>query len=131
MKQTDLAWAAGFLDGEGHFRATKTQKVLRKNGKGMRIKSYSYFQIAAVQSDVRVLTRLKRILGGAISGPHGPYTTQSKPFFSFNVSTNAEEVFNKLVPYLSEVKKDQGKQAIRESRKQRLLAEKTCQHRRA
>lgn len=109
MKKTNLAWAAGFLDGEGHFRATRVQIVTRKNGK-KGIKSYSYFQIAVVQSHLAVLNRLKRIIGGAIQGPY--HYPPSKPYWSMVVCTNAEKVFKKLFPYLSIVKRAQGKAAI-------------------
>jgi hypothetical protein len=111
MKKTDLAWAAGFLDGEGHFRATRAEIVLRKNGK-KGVKSYSYFQIAVVQSHPTVLNRLQKIIGGAISGPY--HYPPSKPYLSMVVCTDAEKAFKKLFPYLSEVKRAQGKKAISE-----------------
>lgn len=86
MKKTDLAWAAGFLDGEGHFYATKNQYARRSNGK-IGAKSYSYFKIATVQSHIDVLNRLKRIIGGSISGPYD--YPPSQPYYSFCVCTDA------------------------------------------
>lgn len=121
----DLAWAAGFLDGEGHFQATKNQFVKRKNGE-IGAKSYSYFKITAVQSHVAVLNRLKRILGGTISGPY--HYPPSKPYHSYQVCTNTEEAFKKLLPYLSSVKRAQGQKALLKVETQNRLGRKKYEH---
>jgi hypothetical protein len=47
MSQTELAWAAGFFDGEGNTRATGTT-----------------VQMSAVQTSLEPLERLQRALGG-------------------------------------------------------------------
>jgi hypothetical protein len=119
MKKTDLAWAAGFLDGEGHFYCTKTYVVPRKRGKGKRVKAYPYFKIAAVQSNRIVLDRLQRIIGGSISGPYD--YPPSEPYFSFCLCTNALKIFKKLYPYLSTVKRFQGEAAEEKLKEQNKL----------
>jgi hypothetical protein len=121
VKKTDLAWAAGFLDGEGYFQSTKTQYVQRKDRRGLRIKSYSYFKInaAQTQSNVYVLNKLKRILGGSITGPyrHKSGSNQS-PYYTFCLCTNAEKMFRKMYPYLERTKRLQGSKAISKSKKE-------------
>lgn len=49
----DLAWAAGFLEGEGHFRKTENTQ-----------------QVQATQVQREPLTRLQRIFGGKIVRQH-------------------------------------------------------------
>jgi hypothetical protein len=115
VKKTDLAWAAGFLDGEGYFSCTKTEYVRKKHAKGWRIKAYPYFKIAAVQSDRQVLDKLKNIIGGSISGPYD--YPPSAPYFSFCVCTNALKIFKQLFPYLSTVKRQQGSKAMTKLKK--------------
>ena len=102
MTKVELAWAAGFIDGEGTFYTTKRQQVLTE--KGYRTKAYPYFRLSVAQKDRRVLNKLKSIVGGAISGPfHYP---PSKPYYMFCLC-NAETVFKKLKPYLSDSKTGQ------------------------
>ena len=109
-KQTEWAWSAGFLDGEGYFHATKRQHYITKDGSLGHVKNKSRFLITVAQSDTRVLKRLQKVIGGSISGP---YTyPPSKPYWNLAVCTNADAVFKKLLPYLPPVKKAQGKAAI-------------------
>lgn len=120
MKQTDYAWVAGFLDGEGYFQSTKTYYVKRKDGKGLRIKSYSYFKINASQSDPRVLRKLKRIIGGTITGPYHHKNSNQSPYFNFCLCSKAEQVFKKIYPYLGTVKRKQGVLAIARTAQENL-----------
>src|ERR1700682_5170534 len=101
--KTELAWAAGFLDGEGTFCIS-----WRKNKKST--KSYGYFRICASQSHRKVFDRLKKIIGGSVTGPY-PHS-RGKSYFQFCLSKNAENMFWKLFPYLSKVKRLQGGKAI-------------------
>lgn len=51
----DLAWAAGFIDGEGNFSVTRQTK----NGGGQRM--------MAAQKDPELLYRLQEIFGGSVN----------------------------------------------------------------
>lgn len=104
MSDTELAWCAGFLDGEGSFGA-----YVRKSSKSQRAK----YRIQAAQSDREVLDRLQTELGGKVAGPYGPYTTQRKPYYNWAVwGQEAVEVTERLWPYLSSVKLKQAGQAM-------------------
>ena len=93
MKRTDLAWAAGFIDGDGCITITKNG-----NAHTLRVQ---------VDSTTRKpLEKLVSDLGGKINGP---YMSRSKHKDSYNrrpISTwvlngvAAKEILGKLLPYL-------------------------------
>ena len=86
----DLAWAAGFLDGEGNYYF--------RHGPG----------VQASQCDLRPLERLQRILGGTINGPHGPYGGRKSPFWNWQVyGPRAIGVMLTLHGLAAEPKRDQ------------------------
>lgn len=117
MKQTDLAWAAGFIDGEGSFVAVKPRLVPSKHG--MRIKRYPYVVLSVDQVDVRVLKKLQKILGGTISGP---YTYRgNRPKHQFHLYKNTESAYRELYPYLGAVKRKQGAIALKTTKQQNRL----------
>lgn len=99
----ELAWSAGFLDGEGNFCAP--------NESAGRIKRR--FKIQACQVDREVLDRLEVALGGSVRGPYGPYSGNRQPYYQWCVyGPAAKEAFALLEPYLGSVKLEQGKRAL-------------------
>lgn len=110
MKRTEveLAWAAGFFDGEGHSRAQGTKRSPRK-----------YLQLHITQTDRQVLDRFDEAVG--VSGVRGPYMSKGriKPLFYWRVTgKKAVEVFESLRPYLSEIKIAQADAALADIREQ-------------
>ena len=93
VDERELAWAAGFLDGEGNFSCD-----LRSNKAKMTIQ--------AAQVEPQPLERLKAVLGGNVTGPYGPYVKPNrKPWYMWRMYTNqAEEACLRLLPYLSQPK---------------------------
>lgn len=92
-KQTELAWAAGFFDGEGSFSTNK-----------------GYITAHVTQADdLPILKRFHRAVG--IGRIYGPYQRQArwKPFAKWQAIATHEvdELFRLLSPYLSPVKKRQ------------------------
>ena len=94
---TELAWAAGFFDGEGSIQ-------LRKTG----------LQLYVGQTDPRPLERFAAAVGvGKVNGPYGPYARNGtpntwKPMYAWQVGgRKAEAVFALLQPFLSEPKREQ------------------------
>jgi len=85
---TDAAWAAGFLDGEGHFGIS-----LRGDGRANTV-------VAATQVDPRPLLRLKEFFGGSLSncirGSRGGYYQ-----WSLQGNTKVERLLLAVRPYLS------------------------------
>jgi hypothetical protein len=88
----ELAWAAGFFDGEGTFSAPRRQD-----------KKYCYLTLSVAQKDPRPLHRFVRAIGAAnVTGPNkeGMHHAQL-------TSTKAVLAAALLEPYLSEPKREQ------------------------
>lgn len=94
--ETELAWAAGFYDGEGstHMNNTKGTKRIR-----VRISQ---------SGDKRVLDRFVNAVSiGYVRGPYN-YDTKRLPIYTLDYSSvNAYTVLWLLWPYLGDVKKEQ------------------------
>lgn len=107
----ELAWAAGFFDGEGCFR------LHTKAG----IDGRFYAQITINQIHPEVLERFQRAVLGAgnIRGPYIPSGTTKageprKPTWNY-ACTNFEHVqavYVMLIPFLGSVKTEQGKRVL-------------------
>lgn len=86
----ELAWAAGFFDGEGCTYFKKNDRAL---------------SITISQNNAGVLKRFQRAVGeGHV---HGPYLYKYRPntFYSFSSDgSKALKILEKLWPYLSPVK---------------------------
>lgn len=95
MSDTDYAWAAGFIDGEGHFGCRKTK--------------FGTYQISIQvhQKGREPLDRLQAIFGGKvyITGREGIYK------WSIQKAETVQDAVSKLWPYLTEVKRQQASAA--------------------
>lgn len=90
---TELAWAAGFFEGEGcvTYNSNKPRRTLK---------------LTVGQSGYDCpppLTRFATAVGlGKITGPYGPYLPNRKPAWHWNVSgEDMHVVMNMLLPYLT------------------------------
>ena len=95
---TELAWAAGFFDGEGCFSVIK-----RKNQEPNLV-------ISITQADVRPLKRFAKIVNLGIRGPIFRKDSGFGQKGHYLVRTSGKEawrVAHLLMPYLSEPKKEQ------------------------
>jgi hypothetical protein len=94
MEQTDAAWAAGFIDGEGSIRI----RILRGN----RNTSYG-LALTASQVQRAPLDKLQQLFGGAISLKH-PSVRQgpnAAPYYTWMVTGHtAAMAISTLRPYL-------------------------------
>lgn len=100
----DLAWAAGFFDGEGHTRASEREG--RKAGS---------LSMIVPQNDKRVLERFQAaLLGmGTITGPHA--RPEKKNEFYVWVLTSAHKcqaAIAMLWEFLDTIKREQAAQAL-------------------
>jgi len=109
IDREQLAWAAGFFDGEGSMVAgTKRQR------------SVAYAQIG--QSDRQVLDRFCAAVGvGKVYGPYGPYKTSgnalaTKPHFTYRTRGygEAQQVVCALWQWLGDEKREQAVRALRQ-----------------
>lgn len=108
MSKTELAWAAGFFDGEGC-------AYVKKNTTGL-----PYLRISMGQIDRYVLDRFCTAVGFPVARVNGPYYNGNRsvnPLFRLQFNgKNAILVVKLIWPYLSPVKKAQVKVVIQRCR---------------
>lgn len=103
MNEVELAWSAGFLDGEGSFGSYR-QTTGRRNYQ---------FRIQCSQVQEEPLVRLQEALGGKVRGPYGPYATTKQAYYQWSIwGLEAVEATDKLKPYLCSVKIEQAQLAM-------------------
>ena len=96
----DLAWAAGFLDGEGCFDFSK---------------GHGNFRIQCSQVVKRPLIKLKAVFGGRVYGPYGPYRNNKQRYFQWNICGSVAEAAAKaMLPYYL-VKRAQVRAALKKA----------------
>jgi hypothetical protein len=96
--ETDLAWAAGFFDGEGSTSVLKAQRD-----------KYSYIRMSVNQKKPECLERFHSIVGfGKI------YRANKRDIYSWDCykQSDVPQVLEMLWPYLSNVKKEQALRAM-------------------
>ena len=94
----DLEWAAGFLEGEGHFRSTKGR--------------FGTQQCHATQVQREPLERLLRLFGGVIHGHTKPTTTHQRSWRWWTTGSRARGVMMTLYSLMSTRRKEQIRVAL-------------------
>lgn len=98
MQKCDLAWAAGFFDGEGYIG------VRRNCG-------YEYVSLQITQKDPRPLKRWTRIFGGSVNGPY----RRVYPLYAVSYGdVDSRRIIELLFPFLSEPKTEQAHRVLEE-----------------
>ncbi len=106
---TELAWAAGFFDGEGCVRFRKATK---------RDWPYRQLTINISQTHTDVLKRFQAAVGcGSVTGPYKQKNPNAQPFYHFNTGSFVDgiKIFKLLKPYLSATKLAQFEAALSEA----------------
>ena len=105
----ELAWAAGFFDGEG---CTVAYEYTPKD----QIKPYRVISLSVSQVNVHPLERFhKAIIGlGVINGPFIPKQGQVKPQYKYRVSgfERVQAIISMLWPWLCDNKRKQARVAL-------------------
>lgn len=99
----ELAWAAGFFDGEG---SSKPIWYHYKTKKGEKKNPTRNVCLTVCQSNLEPLERFKKAVNdiGRINGPY-QYKPNKRPYWVYSTScASAREVFKLLKPYLSSIK---------------------------
>lgn len=95
----ELAWAAGFFDGEGWVGATT---------RGAKTGPKRYLQLGITQIDPYVLERFRSAVGG-LGSVTGPYAQKGRwrPRYHYQLGSRAgvTSVMLQLEPFLSEIKR--------------------------
>jgi hypothetical protein len=95
MRATEIAWAAGFFDGEGHIYFHRGQ-------------SSSAVRLRVRQREPELLLRFQRAVGG-----YGRIYREKSGIYSFECEGwRAYEIVNALWPYLGSHKRTQYERAI-------------------
>lgn len=111
--ETELAWAAGFFDGEGCTFLNR-HKVTHYDRPNRPTNYVSSPTITIAQVDRRALDRFVAAVGvGKVSGPYVPRTPKSNPYFKCAIAGRDRvcAVLTKMWPYLGPVKRDQARAA--------------------
>jgi hypothetical protein len=101
----ELAWAAGFFDGEGSFSL---------HTRGDRNNARPRLIIFISQCDREVLDRFAEAVGlGNVNGPYSRGNPKWRDYYTYGVQGQKVKVVAKqLWPYLGKVKKRQFKQCV-------------------
>ena len=103
----ELAWAAGFFDGEG-------STLIRRQSRTPQI------AVQVAQTDPRVLERFKTAVGslGNITGPYRSKNARHKEKWSFSAASfeQAQAILAMLWKFLGPVKREQALAVLREYR---------------
>src|SRR5687768_1818337 len=108
--QEELAWAAGFFDGEGHIRCDEDKKGRR------------YVQLSVAQVHTEVLEKFKRVVGdlGNIYGPYqyknNPGNWQPRWKYSIGNFEGVQAIVGMLWKYLSPIKRRQAADSLMKAR---------------
>ncbi len=100
----ELAWAAGFFDGEG---STGTYDRRFKGGR-------LNVNLSVPQNDLDILKRFQEAIGG-VGRTYGPYFRKSKPgsyVFQTKSFESIQFILAQLWPWLTPEKKNQGAKAL-------------------
>jgi len=106
MKQTDLAWAAGFIDGGGCFYVQK-------------LPTRAYMRLAVDQADevpgkpATVLKRVQEVVGGSFQSRPQRGTRRAQHKLIVNREERVHAAAKKLWKYLGPVKREQYLEAKR------------------
>ena len=104
--QLELAWAAGFFDGEGSTKRIYSHYFTKK---GEVRKPAPGVCLSVAQAELKPLLRFKKAVGnvGHINGPYS-YRSNQRPYWIWSASyKTAREVFGSLKTYLCPIKKAQ------------------------
>lgn len=106
MIETELAWAAGFFDGEGSSKRIYNHYTTKK---GEVRKPTSNVVLSVAQTALKPLERFKEAVGGIghINGPY-KYRANQRPYWVWSASYfSGRLVFKRLEKYLCSIKKEQ------------------------
>lgn len=111
MTREELAWCAGFFDGEGYVGVARRIKP-KPNGQS---RGFARGQILISQVDRRVLDRFQRAVGvGKVFGPYLRVQERHQPFYMFRARgcENIQAIVAMLWEWLSPVKREQGRAVL-------------------
>jgi hypothetical protein len=112
MNLKELAWAAGFFDGEGHIGAGRSSLHFDRP----KIRPYAIVYLKIGQTDRRPLDRFRDAVGcGAVRGPYKYNRPNNKPIWVWQVGRfeRVQATVAMLWRFLSEPKRLQALNALK------------------
>jgi hypothetical protein len=108
VAETELAWSAGFFDGEGStvvWRSTHSTQTM----------------LSITQIDRRVLDRFAEAVGeGGVNGPYERKAAGQQPLYQYKAAgARAHRAMELLWPYLGQVKREQYERVVADVREAR------------
>jgi hypothetical protein len=105
MPTTELAWAAGFYDGEGSTSLRNQRMNTVREG----VREYKYATEGISQIHPETLERFQRAVGvGRVTGPYTSKNKMHSTFWKYQAnSADAGEVLRLIGPWLSTPKQEQ------------------------
>jgi len=108
IELTDIAWCAGFFDGEGHVSYHRSYP----NGISGRVSAQMYANVPQCSDNIEVLEKFQRIVGmGKLKGPYKVRGGRDKHVLTFGVK-EVLELYLLLMPYLGSEKSDDFRRAL-------------------
>lgn len=110
MNREQLAWAAGFIDGEGHIGTHECQKARPTDQR-----NYAAISITVAQCNKEPLERLQKTLElGKIWGPYKKKNKNHTDFYVFSVTglEKTQAALTRVWEWLGEVKQKQALGAL-------------------
>ena len=107
MKETELAWLAGLLEGEGTFSPHRSRS---------KTKVYSQCRVQIQMSDYDVIRKVARLTGSKTLGPYSNVRSSRPSYRGRNplpcwvvsiVGKRAEDLMRKIRPYMGKRRKSQ------------------------
>lgn len=111
MTREELAWAAGFIDGEGHIGTHECQKSRPTDQR-----NYVAISINVSQCNRQPLDRLQKTLElGKVWGPYKKKNKTHSDFYLFSVTgiERTQQALAKIWEWLGDIKKVQATEALR------------------
>ena len=108
-KVPELAWAAGFFDGEGSTFLSR-QKVVHYDRPGRPAYRANSPSLSIAQVDRRPLDRWVAVIGvGTVRGPYKPRTKNSRSYYRVELRgrIRSHRALVQMWPYMSKPKKEQ------------------------
>lgn len=109
QRDLDLAWAAGFIDGEGCILVTRGSQR-HNGGRSYGARERYYLEMSACQTSVEPLLKLKGLFGGSIS-EHHTQGNQRRAWRWTAAAACVSRTCRELLPYLV-VKRQQAEIAL-------------------
>lgn len=109
-RQLEIAWAAGFFDGEGHVRVSKRSTYRTVSGEHRTYNHNCAPVIQLAQNEKSLLTRFNKSVDGK-GRISGPYQTKGTNNVHWRLTVHREadviSIMELLWPHLSKPKRDQ------------------------